>query len=53
MDDFCWEERIESLRREKEAAILAQDFNTAANLRDQERKLVIKLRDSTEDGYWH
>jgi protein-arginine kinase activator protein McsA len=48
MDDFCWEARIDELRAAKEAAILAQDFNTAADLRDQERKLVIKLREATD-----
>ena len=34
------EEEIEETRREKEAAIEAQEFEKAANLRDQERKLT-------------
>ena len=34
------EDQIESTRREKEAAIEAQDFEKAATLRDMERKLT-------------
>jgi ATP-dependent Clp protease ATP-binding subunit ClpC len=38
------EEEIESTRREKEAAIEAQEFEKAANLRDKERQLTNKKR---------
>src|ERR1700742_3511345 len=38
------EEEIESTRREKEAAIEAQEFEKAANLRDQERQLTTRKR---------
>src|SRR5213595_950400 len=39
------EEDIESTRREKEAAIEAQEFEKAAALRDKERKLTNKKRE--------
>ena len=39
------EEEIETTRREKEAAIDAQEFEKAANLRDQERKLTNKKKE--------
>ncbi len=39
------EEEIETTRREKEAAIEAQEFEKAANLRDQERKLTNKKKE--------
>src|ERR687895_75680 len=39
------EEEIERVREEKEAAIEAQEFEKAANLRDKERKLTQKKRD--------
>src|SRR5437762_6735388 len=38
-------EEIETTRREKEAAIEAQEFEKAANLRDQERRLTQKKRE--------
>ncbi|MGZ5311550.1 MAG: ATP-dependent Clp protease ATP-binding subunit, partial [Solirubrobacterales bacterium] len=38
------EEEIETTRRDKEAAIEAQEFEKAANLRDQERQLTNKKR---------
>ena len=38
------EEEIETTRREKEAAIEAQEFEKAANLRDAERQLTTKKR---------
>jgi ATP-dependent Clp protease ATP-binding subunit ClpC len=38
------EEEIETTRREKEAAIEAQEFERAANLRDQERQLTTRKR---------
>ena len=38
------EEEIETTRREKEAAIEAQDFEKAANLRDGERQLTTRKR---------
>jgi ATP-dependent Clp protease ATP-binding subunit ClpC len=38
------EEEIETTRREKEAAIEAQEFEKAANLRDQERQLTTRKR---------
>ncbi len=42
------EEEIEDTRRAKEAAIEAQEFEKAANLRDQERKLTQKKRELEE-----
>jgi ATP-dependent Clp protease ATP-binding subunit ClpC len=42
------EEEIEETRRAKEAAIEAQEFEKAANLRDQERKLTQKKRELEE-----
>jgi ATP-dependent Clp protease ATP-binding subunit ClpC len=39
------EDEIEETRRAKEAAIEAQEFEKAANLRDQERRLTQKKRD--------
>src|SRR5215211_6971238 len=47
------EEEIETTRRDKEAAIEAQEFEKAANLRDKERRLTNKkreLEDSWESG---
>jgi ATP-dependent Clp protease ATP-binding subunit ClpC len=42
------EEEIEETRRAKEAAIEAQEFEKAANLRDTERKLTNKKRELEE-----
>jgi ATP-dependent Clp protease ATP-binding subunit ClpC len=42
------EDEIEETRRAKEAAIEAQEFEKAANLRDQERRLTQKKRDLAE-----
>src|SRR2546430_3447457 len=42
------EEEIESTRRQKEAAIEAQEFEKAANLRDDERRLTNKKRELEE-----
>src|SRR5213596_2897001 len=42
------EDEIETTRREKEAAIEAQEFEKAANLRDKERKLTNKKRELEE-----
>ena len=42
------EEEIETTRRLKEAAIEAQEFEKAANLRDKERKLTNKKRELEE-----
>ncbi|MEX1142683.1 MAG: ATP-dependent Clp protease ATP-binding subunit [Thermoleophilaceae bacterium] len=42
------EEEIETTRRDKEAAIEAQEFEKAANLRDTERQLTNKKRDLEE-----
>jgi ATP-dependent Clp protease ATP-binding subunit ClpC len=42
------EGEIEETRRAKEAAIEAQEFEKAANLRDQERRLTQKKRDLAE-----
>src|SRR5881296_3623398 len=42
------EDDIERTRREKEAAIEAQEFEKAANLRDQERQLTNKKRELEE-----
>ncbi|MCW2921168.1 MAG: putative ATP-dependent Clp protease ATP-binding subunit [Thermoleophilia bacterium] len=43
------EQEIETVRRDKERAIEQQEFENAANLRDQERKLVQKKRDLEEN----
>src|SRR5438132_1244208 len=42
------EEEIETTRRDKEAAIEQQEFEKAANLRDEERKLTNKKRQLEE-----
>jgi ATP-dependent Clp protease ATP-binding subunit ClpC len=42
------EEEIETTRRNKEAAIEAQEFEKAANLRDQERRLTQRKRELEE-----
>ena len=42
------EDEIETTRRDKEAAIEAQEFEKAANLRDTERQLTNKKRDLEE-----
>ncbi len=42
------EEDIERVRKEKESAIEGQDFEAAANLRDEERKLANKKREAEE-----
>jgi ATP-dependent Clp protease ATP-binding subunit ClpC len=42
------EEEIEQVRRDKEAAIENQDFEKAASMRDQERKITNKKRDLEE-----
>jgi ATP-dependent Clp protease ATP-binding subunit ClpC len=42
------EDEIEETRRAKEAAIEAQEFEKAANLRDKERRLTNKKRDLEE-----
>ncbi|MGA2757811.1 MAG: AAA family ATPase, partial [Solirubrobacteraceae bacterium] len=42
------EQEIETTRREKEAAIEAQEFENAANLRDKERKLTTRKRELEE-----
>jgi ATP-dependent Clp protease ATP-binding subunit ClpC len=42
------EDEIEKVRQEKEAAIEAQEFEKAANLRDKERKLTQKKRELEE-----
>ena len=49
------EDEIETVRKEKEAAIEAQEFEKAANLRDKERRLTNKKREledkwKSEDG---
>jgi ATP-dependent Clp protease ATP-binding subunit ClpC len=43
------EKKIEQLRKEKEAAVSAQDFEKAANLRDQEREARRKLEEARMD----
>jgi ATP-dependent Clp protease ATP-binding subunit ClpC len=43
------EDQIETTRREKEAAIEAQEFEKAASLRDKERKLTTKKRELEEE----
>ncbi|MDQ3668901.1 MAG: AAA family ATPase, partial [Actinomycetota bacterium] len=42
------EEEIETTRREKESAIESQEFESAANLRDKERRLTNKKRELEE-----
>jgi ATP-dependent Clp protease ATP-binding subunit ClpC len=42
------EEQIAEARRKKDAAIEAQEYETAASLRDEERKLVQKKREQVE-----
>src|SRR3712207_1086178 len=42
------EDEIDKVRQEKEAAIEAQEFEKAANLRDKERKLTQKRRELEE-----
>ena len=42
------EDEIERVRKEKDAAIEGQDFEAAANLRDQERKLSNDKREAEE-----
>jgi ATP-dependent Clp protease ATP-binding subunit ClpC len=44
------EDELDTVRRDKEAAIDAQEFEKAANLRDQERKLTTKKRE-LEDSW--
>ncbi len=43
------EDEIEEARREKEAAIEAQEFEKAANLRDTERQLTARKRELEEE----
>src|ERR671919_588624 len=43
------EEEIETTRRDKEAAIEAQEFEKAANLRDKERQLTNKKRELEDE----
>ncbi len=43
------EDEIERVRKEKETAIEGQDFEAAANLRDQERKLSNDKREAEEN----
>ena len=42
------EQRVEELRKEKEAAVTAQEFEKAAQLRDQEQKMRAELQASLE-----
>lgn len=43
------ERRLESLRKEKEAMVASQEFENAASLRDDERKLVEEMEDRRKD----
>ena len=43
------EEQLAQVRREKEAAIQAQDFEQAATLRDQERQLLTRLAEREQE----
>ena len=47
------EDEIEETRRAKEAAIEAQEFEKAANLRDKERRLTNKKRELEAVSYTH
>jgi len=42
------EERIQTVRKEKEAAIEGQEFEKAANLRDRERRLINEKKEAEE-----
>ncbi len=42
------EERIQTVRKEKEAAIEGQEFEKAANLRDRERRLINEKKEMEE-----
>ncbi len=43
------EERLEAVRKEKEAAVQSQEFEKAANLRDQEQKIQTELESKKEE----
>lgn len=43
------EERLEEIRKEKEAAVQSQEFEKAANLRDKEQKLEQELEEMKEN----
>ncbi|HHV07421.1 MAG TPA: ATP-dependent Clp protease ATP-binding subunit [Firmicutes bacterium] len=43
------EDQVEEVRKEKEAAVVAQEFEKAARLRDKERELRQKLDDSRQE----
>ena len=43
------EEKLENIRQEKEAAITAQEYEKAATLRDEEKKLNDELKKQTEN----
>ena len=45
-----YDERIGDVRRDKEAAIDAQDFEKAASLRDQEKQLLGSGRNESASG---
>ncbi len=45
------EERLEEIRKEKEVAVQSQEFEKAANLRDQEQRLIEDLEQRKEQ--WH
>lgn len=43
------EEKLESVQKEKDAAVQAQEFETAASLRDQEQRLIEELETMKEE----
>lgn len=43
------EDEIDSLKRDKQAAIDKQDFETAANIRDKEKRMQIELLEARKD----
>jgi len=47
------ERRLEEIRKEKEAAVQSQEFEKAANLRDQEQKLVEELERKKNEWQQH
>ncbi len=47
------ERRLEQVRKEKEASVVAQEFEKAANLRDEERKAADELEERRKEWNQH
>ncbi len=43
------EEKLQQLRQEKQKAIMAQDFEKAAEIRDKEQELILEIAESEKD----